>query len=47
MENSVRVIPFKQKRATVSGASSIVCIALCAACVAVSLFTFAVLFAGV
>ena len=47
MEKTINMTQYKAKRATANSASGVVCVALCAACVAVSIFTFCVLCIGV
>ena len=45
MEKTVNMTRYKEKRANTT--SGVVCVALCAACVAVSVLTFCVLCTGI
>lgn len=47
MEKTANVTRFKERRANTNSASGVVCVALCAACIAVSVVTFCVLCAGI
>ena len=47
MEKTIKMTGYVHKRETANSASGVVCVALCAACVAVSIFTFCVLSMGI